>query len=297
MAVKRGLGKGLDALFFDNSTKLEENAPVTIRLNEIEPNRNQPRKQFDAEALETLADSIRQNGLLQPLLVRPLPSGGYQLVAGERRWRACRMAGLSEVPVLVRDIDDAKSMELALIENLQRENLNPIEEAQGYQELMERYQLSQEEVSKSVGKSRSAVANTLRLLSLPVPVQNHLQKGELSAGHGRALIGLDAALQSALAQRAIKEGLSVREMEALAKEPVPKRATVSAPKRDRYYEELELAFKQEMNRRVKVVATGKKKELRIEFYDNADLSDIVRRLTEGKYTLDSSASAEGEPKA
>lgn len=281
MAVKRGLGKGLDALFLDNATKLESTAPETISLSEIEPNRAQPRKQFEAEALETLADSIRQNGLLQPLLVRPMPSGGYQLVAGERRWRACRMAGLTEVPVVIRDIDDAKSMELALIENLQRENLNPIEEAMGYSDLMENYDLTQEDVAKSVGKSRSAVANTLRLLTLPQKVRELLQKGELSAGHARALVSLDGEEQLRLAELAVKEGLSVRQLEALAKQPAKKKPS-TAPKRDSYYDELELAFKQEMNRKVKVIATGSKKELRIEFYDKADLTDIVNRLAEGR---------------
>lgn len=281
MAAKRGLGKGLNALFLDNATQLEGAAPETISLNEIEPNRAQPRKQFEAEALETLADSIRQNGLLQPLLVRPLPSGGYQLVAGERRWRACRMAGLSEVPVVIRDIDDAKSMELALIENLQRENLNPIEEAMGYSDLMENYQMTQEDVAKSVGKSRSAVANTLRLLTLPQKVRDLLQKGTLSAGHARALVSLDGEEQLRLAELAAKEGLSVRQLETLAKQPA-KKQPVTPPKRDSYYDELELAFKQEMNRKVKVVATGSKKELRIEFYDKADLTDIINRLVAGR---------------
>lgn len=283
MAVKRGLGKGLDALFYDNATEDGTSAPEQLRLSEIEPNREQPRKDFDPEALETLADSIRQNGLLQPLLVRPMPSGGYQLVAGERRWRASRMAGLTEVPAIIREMDDAKAMELALIENLQRENLNALEEAMGYNELIERYQMTQEDVSKSVGKSRSAVANTLRLLTLAKPVQEMLRKGELSAGHARTLIGLPEERQEIICHKIIKEKLSVRDAEALAKEkeekPAPARKMIHV--RDSFYRELEIAFKNSWNREVQIVETEKKRELRIVFSDKDDLLDLIKQITHG----------------
>ena len=186
-AKKGGLGKGLDALFADNA--IEEDTPaVKLKISEIEPNREQPRKEFDDAALAELADSIAQHGVLQPLLVRPLIGGGYQLVAGERRWRASRMAGLTEVPVVVRQMSDQEMMELALIENLQREDLSPMEEAEGYRTLMEGYSLTQEEVAQIVGKSRPAVANSLRLLALPNEIGEMVRSGELSAGHARALL-------------------------------------------------------------------------------------------------------------
>ena len=206
---KGGLGKGLEALFVDNET--EEITPSTLKLTEIEPNREQPRKDFDEKALSELADSIREHGVLQPLLVRPLKNGRYQLIAGERRWRASRMAGLTEVPVIVRDLDDQAAMELALIENLQRTDLNIMEEAAGYRELMERYGMTQEVVAKRVGKSRPAVANALRMLALPEATAKLVREGKLTAGHARALLGLpDPAEIDPLAERVLAEGLSVR---------------------------------------------------------------------------------------
>ena len=211
---KGGLGKGLEALFVDNET--EEITPSTLKLTEIEPNREQPRKDFDEKALSELADSIREHGVLQPLLVRPLKDGRYQLIAGERRWRASRMAGLTEVPVIVRDLDDQAAMELALIENLQRTDLNIMEEAAGYRELMERYGMTQEVVAKRVGKSRPAVANALRMLALPEATAKLVREGKLTAGHARALLGLpDPAEIDPLAERVLAEGLSVRETERL----------------------------------------------------------------------------------
>jgi ParB family chromosome partitioning protein len=212
-----GLGKGLDAIFIDNEAE-DSNATVTLRISEIEPNHNQPRHEFDEKALAELAESIREHGLIQPILVRPLISGGYQIVAGERRYRASRMAGLTEVPVTIRELTDEETMELALIENLQRENLNPLEEAMGYKSLMDEYSMSQEQVSKAVGKSRSAVANTLRLLNLPPEVSNLVRDGKISSGHGRALLSFDDEERMLkVAQSIISEDLSVRQVESLAK--------------------------------------------------------------------------------
>lgn len=189
-----------------------------LRISELEPNREQPRKDFDEKAMAELADSISQHGVLQPLLVRPIFGGGYQIVAGERRWRAARMAGLSELPAMVREMNDGEVMELALIENLQREDLTPLEEARGYQTLLEKYELTQEEVAKTVGKSRPAVTNAMRLLGLPQEIQDMVERGELSAGHGRALLAFaDEELMVAVARKAAAEGLSVRQLEKLAK--------------------------------------------------------------------------------
>ena len=185
-AKKGGLGKGLDAIFMENATE-DSNHIITLKISEIEPNRTQPRKDFSEEAMAELADSISRHGVLQPLLVRPLAGGGYQIVAGERRWRACRMAGVSEVPVVIRDLSDSEVMQLALIENLQREDLSPVEEAMGYQTLIEQYQFTQDEVSKTVGKSRPAMTNALRLLSLPEDLLQLVSEGKLSAGHARTL--------------------------------------------------------------------------------------------------------------
>ena len=208
MAKQRGLGKGLEALFADNDTAGEQGA-VTLKLSEIEPNREQPRKRFDEEALTQLAESIRIHGVIQPLLVRPAAGGTYQLVAGERRWRAARMAGLTEVPAVIKELSEQEAMELALIENLQREDLNPIEEALGYQELMDAYGFTQEQVAKRVGKSRSAVANALRLISLPEEIRPMLEDGSLSAGHARALLSLDDPKEmTELASAAVKNRCS-----------------------------------------------------------------------------------------
>lgn len=273
---KGGLGKGLDALFIDNTT---DNGPVTLRISEIEPNRGQPRKEFEEGALADLADSIREHGVIQPLLVRPLPSGGYQLVAGERRWRASRMAGLSEVPVVIRELSDHETMELALIENLQRQDLNPMEEALGYQSLMEEYQMTQEEVARVIGKSRPAVANSMRLLALPQPVVRLIEDGRLSAGHGRALLALgsEAAIVEA-AQLAVKKQLSVRETEKLARS-APKNHKASVKKeKDPYYTELALALTQTLGRQVTITTRGKSQTLTVEFFDKDDLSALAKRL-------------------
>ena len=281
MAPKRGLGKGLDALFIDNAAQTGESKPEPIRLNEIEPNRKQPRKDFDDEALQQLADSIREHGLIQPLVVRPLAGGGYQLIAGERRWRASRMAGLTEVPVVIMDIDDQKSMELALIENLQREDLNAIEEAAGYQQLMDAYHMTQAEVSKSVGKSRSAVANTLRLLNLPKTVQTWVKEGELTSGHARALLSLEEESKILeAAQNVIKQGWTVRDIERFVQKQSEGTAVKAGktPKRDSYFDEIEIALKSELNRKVRVSAKGEKGTLEIPFYSREELAELAKKL-------------------
>lgn len=277
MAVRKGgLGKGLDALFIDNTT---DNGAVTLRISEIEPNRSQPRKEFDESALTDLADSIREHGVIQPLLVRPLPTGGYQLVAGERRWRASRMAGLGEVPVVIRELSDHEAMELALIENLQRQDLNPMEEALGYRSLMEEYQMTQEEVAKAIGKSRPAIANSLRLLALPQQVVDLIREGKLSAGHGRALLALEeesAILEAA--QTAVKKHWTVREIEKMAQSSHQKTKVSTGPDKDHYYTELELALSQVLGRQVTITSKGKNRTLSIAFFDKEDLSALASRL-------------------
>ena len=284
MAMKKGgLGRGLEALFAENATE-DQTKTVALRLSEIEPNRGQPRKQFDEAALTELAESISQHGVLQPLLVRPLPGGGYQLVAGERRWRASRIAGLEEVPVVIREMTDREAAELAMIENLQREDLNPMEEANGYQTLMDTYQMTQEEAAKAVGKSRSAVANALRLLRLPAPVAELVENGRLSAGHARTLLSFsDEKEQIALAQEAADGALSVRELEKRAKaaaspRTVSRETVKSAFSRSSFYEEVELALTEHMGRKVKVAEGKSGGTLQIAFYDEEDLKTLANLL-------------------
>ncbi len=286
MAKKAGgLGKGLDALFLDNDAVSAADGGMTLRLSEIEPNKNQPRKEFDEQALSELADSIREHGILQPLLVRPLASGGYQLVAGERRWRAARMIGLTEVPVVVKELSEVQVMEIALIENLQREDLNPLEEASGYKELMNACGLTQEQVAKRVGKSRSAVANSLRLLNLPQEIRPYLAKGTLTAGHAKALIGLeDRDTMVKLAAEAAEKGLSVRETEKRAakirsgEEPPPAPDAPSGRK-DPVYQEMELALENELARKVTVKVDRKGGGIvEIAFYSKEDLGSLAMQI-------------------
>ena len=275
---KRGLGKGLDAIFAENNAESAEGA-VSIRISEIEPNREQPRKEFDSEALSELADSISQHGVLQPLLLRPMLSGGYRIVAGERRWRAARMAGLSEVPAVIREMTDAEEMLFALIENLQREDLTPLEEARGYRTLIETQDFTQEEVSRTVGKSRPAVTNALRLLNLPEDIQKLLENGEISAGHARTLLSFKNEEDMRLGAQKARQGASVRELENLAKKLSEKK---SAPKKsgakNQYYEEAQLAVGEYLNRKVKVAGTRKKGVLQIEFYGEEDLQNLLSEL-------------------
>lgn len=282
MAKKGGLGKGLDAIFHDNA-RADDGGAVELNINELEPNRGQPRKEFSEEAMRELADSIAQHGVLQPLLVRPLLSGGYQIVAGERRWRASRMAGLTTVPALIRELTDSEVMQIALIENLQREDLKPLEEAQGYQALMEEFGFTQDEISKSVGKSRPAVTNALRLLNLPEAVRGMLARGDLSAGHARTLLSFkDEAAMLTAAKRVVAEGLSVRELEKMAKKAnAEKPEAVRSTRRIRYYDEAELALRDTLNRVVHVGGTKKKGVLSIEFYGEEDLKNLLSDLKLG----------------
>ncbi|MGI5894627.1 MAG: ParB/RepB/Spo0J family partition protein [Candidatus Merdivicinus sp.] len=292
MAKKAGgLGKGLDALFLDNDTASVSDGGTNLRLSEIEPNKNQPRKDFDEQALSELADSIREHGIIQPLLVRPMENGGYQLVAGERRWRAARMVGLTEVPVVVKDLSEIQVMEIALIENLQREDLNPLEEANGYKELMNACGLTQEQVAKRVGKSRSAVANSLRLLNLPPELRPYLVQGDLSAGHAKALIGLENREEMVkLAKEAAEKGYSVRETEKRAAkirqgeqpddESVSGSVKSSGSRTDPYYQEMELALSSELGRQVKIrVDANGGGTLEIAFYNKEDLGTLSFQVT------------------
>ncbi len=284
-AKKGGLGKGLDALFMDNET-VDSGGVVTLRLSEIEPNRDQPRKIFSEEALNELADSIREHGVLQPLLVRPLPGGSYQLVAGERRWRASRMAGLQEVPVVIREMDEEQAMEIALIENLQREDLNAIEEATGYKQLMERYGMTQEQVAKRVGKSRPAIANALRLLNLPQKVMDMVGEGEVSPGHARALLAFDDQDRIVEIAQKVKTGkYSVRDIERLAKnQDEKKEKAAKAPEepawggKSAFLTEMEIAMSMEMGRKVRIIPNGEGGTLQIQFWDEEDLKSLVEKF-------------------
>lgn len=282
MANKQsGLGKGLKALMLENSAE-EMNAENKLPINEIVPNKDQPRKTFDQGALQELADSITQHGVLQPLLVRPLPTGGYQLVAGERRWRASKMAGLKEVPVVIKELSDVETMEIAIIENLQREDLNPIEEAEGLQALIDRCGFTQEDIAVSVGKSRSAIANSLRLLKLPQEVRDMTRSGEISAGHARALLAFDnEAMIYEAAQNIIRNNLSVRDVERLVK--MTEKSGKSRPstrRRDSFYDEVELSLTEVLGRKVKVYNGRGKGTLEIEFYSAEDLKEIANKLGE-----------------
>jgi len=285
MSRRTGLGKGLEALFDDNSTDNSRSSQI-IRLSDIEPNKGQPRQEFDKEALSTLADSIKQHGLLQPLVVRPLPSGAYQIVAGERRWRACRMLGIDEVPVFIKELTDAQTMQIALIENLQRENLNPLEEAQGFRELMDNYSMTQEDVAKTIGRSRSAVANSLRLLALPSGAMRLLKAGDITAGHAKALLSIaDKELADDIASRAAKGELTVRDIEKIAAKhrsegnADKKKAPSPTELPDSFYKEMEIGLRDALGKRVKVTMGSKKGSLEIEFTTKEELSDLAKLLT------------------
>lgn len=281
MAKKQsGLGKGLNALMFENSVD-DMVSSSTLPINEIIPNKEQPRKTFDEGALQELADSITQHGVLQPLLVRPLAMGGYQLVAGERRWRASRMAGLKEVPVVIKELTDVETMEIAIIENLQREDLNPIEEAEGLQALIDKCGFTQEEVATSVGKSRPAIANSLRLLKLPEEVRAMTRDGKISAGHARALLAFEGeALICEVADNIIRNNLTVRDVERLAKMTEKPTKARTAKRRDSFYDEVELSLTEVLGRRVKVYNGRGKGTLEIEFYSAEDLKEIANKLGE-----------------
>ena len=282
-AKKGGLGRGLDALFADNSIEeIASTSAVKLKIMDIEPIRDQPRKIFDEDALAELADSIAKHGVIQPLLVRPMPDGSYQLVAGERRWRASRMAGLTEVPVVIKELSDDEAMALALIENLQREDLNAIEEAQGIKALMDTLSLTQDEAAERVGKSRPAVANALRLLKLPDSVIALVSDGKLSPGHARALLGFkDEQDIIETANLIIEKGLTVRDVEKLVKKrnKEPK-AEKPAARRASYYDEVELALTDFLGRKVKVGTKPGKESgvLEIDFFDKDDLTRLADAL-------------------
>ncbi len=280
MAVKKGgLGRGLDALFNENAT--DEGGVITVNLNDIEPNRDQPRKDFDEEALTELADSIAEHGLIQPIVVKPETNGRYSIIAGERRWRACRMAELYQVPVIIKDADEQELMELALIENLQREDLNAVEEALGYRSLIDSFGLTQEQVAKRMGKSRTAVTNALRLLNLTEDELQALRMGSISAGHARALLSVeDEALREQMLGLATN-GASVRDLERLAAKA--KKGNKPSPKKEKntFYSEVELSLKNELHRKVNITPTGDGKgKITIEFFSDEELSDFARRLAE-----------------
>lgn len=290
MAMKqRGLGRGLGALLTDYSENDAAQAVTTLPLQRIEPNPNQPRKRFDEVELQALADSIAQHGLLQPLAVRDMGNGYYQIIAGERRWRACRLAGLSEVPVTVVEADDRTVMELALVENLQREDLNPMEEAEGYRVLLEEYGLTQEQAAQQVGKSRSAVANALRLLTLSDEVRALVENGELTAGHARALLTLpNGRLQKAAAQKILALRLSVRQAEAMCR----RMAAEEKPKEEPeplavdYIAECEKHLTRRLGRRVHIVNGKRKGRVELDFYGDDDLQKLYEALCALKRTED-----------
>lgn len=279
--ASKGLGKGLAALLGDDVMEThEEKNSLFLPISQVESCASQPRKQFDADALADLADSIREHGIIQPLTVRKLQSGYYQIIAGERRWRAARMAGLSEVPAIVIEADDRKAMELAMIENLQREDLNPIEEAEGYHTLMSQYNMTQEETARRVGKSRSAVANALRLLNLCPPVRAMVEDGRLSNGHARTLLPLSPEAQEKAAASIMKNDLSVRQTELLVKKMTaevkekPQKSGISVD----YAEEAARELSSRLNRNCKIVSGRKKGRIELEYYGLDDLNDLIDAL-------------------
>ena len=292
MSKKTGLGMGLDALFEDNSSG--SSGIQNVRLSEIEPNKNQPRQHFDEAAIANLADSIRQHGLIQPIIVRQIPTG-YQIVAGERRWRACRMLGMPEIPVIVKDFTDSQTAQIALIENIQREDLNPIEEAAAYKELMETYEMTQEQLSKAVGKSRSSIANSVRLLNLPDDVKEMLKKGELSAGQAKVLAAADSAEKiSEIAKKASNGQLTVRAIEKLllqdeqeeSDEEETEKADNPPQEREKrrtknYLTEIEISLHEILGRKIKISSkNGESGSITIDFFNHDDLSEIADKLSQ-----------------
>ena len=283
-----GLGRGLDAIFLENTVeeggKLGENSVSMLSLSQIDPKSDQPRKNFDKEALEELANSIAENGLLQPIIVREHLGGRYQIIAGERRFRASKIAGLSEIPVIIMDKDDRKAAEIALIENIQREDLNPVEEAMAFRSLMSEYGLTQEELSERIGKSRSAIANTVRLLDLPEPVLNMVAAGEISAGHGRTLLGVTIKDNMILlANRVVEFDLSVRQLEEAVK-LINKPVKIEEDEEEEepvyvdYFREMERRIQSHLGRRAIIKGKGRKKSLTLFYEDNEDLDELLKTI-------------------
>lgn len=290
MAKKPALARGLDSIFSDNTPASAEGGITKLRIFDVEPKSDQPRKDFDTEALSRLADSIAANGVLQPVLVREREGGMYQIIAGERRWRASKMAGLTEIPAIVMEADDLLTAELALIENLQRENLNPYEEAEAYRALIDSFDLTQEEVAAKIGKSRSAIANSMRLLELPDSIADYLRDGTLTAGHCRALLGLrDKIAIDTLANRVVARNLSVRETEAAVKA-----MNKARPKNDDEIEPLRVDYVAELERRVtglsgrycKITSKGKRKTVTLEYSSEEDLEELLGTICKAKITED-----------
>ena len=278
-----GLGKGLDLIFMENNME-SENTPVTLNLNELEANTNQPRTEFNDEALKELADSIAKHGIIQPIVVKPLSSGKYRIIAGERRYRASKMAGLKEVPVIIKDISDAQIMELALVENLQREDLSALEEAKGYKSLIDNYGMTQAAVAETLGKSRPYVANTIRLLNLPQSVVEKLEIGEITAGHARAMLALssDDDIERAL-KTTISQGLNVRQLEQLIKKmtfnEIEKPKSFKTIKSDVFYKKIESDLQKKLKHKVNIISGKRKKgTVQIEFLGEEDLSNIYKLL-------------------
>ena len=277
-----GLGRGLNALLGDPELPAQGEGSVTLPISQVEPGLNQPRKRFEQGALDDLAESIRVHGIIQPLTVRRLATGYYQIIAGERRWRAAKAAGLQEVPAVIIEADDRKVMELGLIENLQREDLNPAEEARGYRTLMEEYGLTQEQVAQQMGKSRPAITNTLRLLALPDEVMTLVEEGSLSAGHARAILGAPtAALQQEAARQVVEGQLSVRQTEALIKtlqKEKTEKPKEQLPNLSLYLGELEKDLAGRLGRKVKIAHKGKKGRIELEYYNEQDLETLLALL-------------------
>lgn len=282
MAKKNALGRGLDTIFSDNTPDASPGGISSLRISDVEPKADQPRQDFDTQALEALADSILQNGVLQPILVRESGGGLYQIIAGERRWRASKMAGLTEIPAIIMEADELKTAQLALIENIQREDLNPVEEAEAYRTLMTSFDLTQEEVASKVGKSRSAVANSMRLLELPEAVAKYLRDGILSAGHCRALLGLrNREMIGEIADRVVQKSLSVRETEKAVKDANKEKKETKEPSDAltvNYVAELERKVTGSCGRYCRINSRGKRKTVTVEYAGDGDLEALLSAI-------------------
>ncbi len=282
--MKKGLGKGLGALMnTDEAIDVTQEQTITLKISQIEPNKEQPRTEFDQEKLETLADSIKKYGVLQPIVVKKLENGFYRIIAGERRWRAAKLAGLKTIPVVIRDFDDQETMEIALIENLQREDLNPFEEARGYKELMDLFSLTQEQVAQKVGRSRSAVANSVRLLSLCDEIKALVLKKDLTVGHVRALLATDnEGIQLMAARKIVEDGLNVRQTEALIKslltEKKPKKKNPVDEEMRRYLSSLEKKLSGSLGTKVKIHNKKNRGKIEIEYYSSEDFERIMNQI-------------------
>lgn len=287
-SLKKGLGKGVDALFGDSPEDIlfkdesDKNGVTTLPLIDIEPNKDQPRKDFDADKLDALAESISEHGVISPILVTPTQNGTYKIVAGERRWRASKIAGLKEIPCIIKELDNQALSEIALVENLQRDDLNPIEESEGYHYLMEKFSLTQDEISKKIGKSRSAIANVMRLNNLCQPVKELLKEDKITQGHARALLALDEDIQITVAERIVRDGLNVRQTESLVqnlgKEKRPSSRKMPNPMMQKYYKDVENNLSSQFGTKVRICEGSKKGRIEIEYYSKDDLERILFEL-------------------